>query len=327
MSVTTEAAAIVPKRRRGGALPPVDSEPSLDRWLGKPKARTRCRTNSRRGSTEPEQRSYPPVEAVCRALDVLRAVNRLGIASINSIHQATGFPKPTIVRMLETLSAEGYVTRDNLCGGYWVTSRVHELTSGYQGIPHVIEASRPPAVELTRRLKWPIGIGVIDGDAISIKFWTGAISPWAHTNTVLGQRPDLVTTSMGRAYLAFCPHEERERHFRRLRADTNRVFTAEDERRLRALIEQVRVDGYAIRDPKTQPYRTTTFAMPIREGETVHAVINISFFTTAIPPHELQEKIIQPLRATTTVIEKAIAAMSASKPTRDDASAALELSF
>ena len=327
MSVTTDASGIASKRRRSGDGIPLGSEPSLDRWLGKPKTRSRCRTNSRRGSTEPEQRSYPPVEAVCRALDVLRAVNKLGIASVNSIHQATGFPKPTIVRMLETLSAEGYIARDNMCGGYWVTSRVHELTCGYQGIPHVIEASRPPAVELTRRLKWPIGIGVMDGDAISIKFWTGAISPWAHTNTVLGLRPDLVTTSMGRAYFAFCPAEEREFHFRRLRADTGRNFTAEDERRLRALLEQVRSDGYAVRDPKTQPYRTTTFAMPIREGETVQAVINISFFTTAIPPHELQEKIIQPLRATTDAIEKAIASTSAKKPTREDASAALELSF
>lgn len=327
MSLTTDTAGISVKRRRAAAVRLMDSEPSLDRWLGKPKRRSRCRTNSRRGSTEPEQRSYPPVEAVCRALDVLRAVNKLGIASVNSIHQATGFPKSTIVRMLETLSAEGYIARDNMCGGYWVTRRVHELTSGYQGIPQVIEASRLPAVELTRWLKWPIGIGVIDGDAVSIKFWTGAISPWAHTNTVLGLRPDLVTTSMGRAYLAFCPTEEREFHFRRLRADTSRNFTAEDERCLRALLEQVRIDGYAVRDPKTQPYRTTTFAMPIREGETVHAVINISFFTTAVPPHELQEKIIQPLRATTKVIEKAIAEMSMSKPSREDASAALELGF
>jgi IclR family mhp operon transcriptional activator len=325
MSVTTDPMGVAAKRRRESEA--LASEPALERWLGKPKARSRCRTNSRRGSTEPEQRSYPPVEAVCRALDVLRAVNKLGIASVNSIHQVTGFPKPTVVRMLETLSAEGYVARDNMCGGYWVTSRVHELTCGYQGIPHVIEAARVPAVELTRKLKWPIGIGVIDGDAISIKFWTGAISPWAHTNTVLGLRPDLVSTSMGRAYLAFCPPEERERHLRRFRADAARVFSAEDERRLRALLEQVRSDGYAIRDPKTQPYRTTTFAMPIREGDTVHALINISFFTTAIAPHDIQEKIVQPLRATTAAIEQAIAAMSASRPTREDASAALELSF
>src|SRR5678816_3323832 len=72
-------------------------------------AQRRCRTNSRRGATDPAQRSYPPVQSVCRALDVLRTVNRLRIASVQAIHEATGFPKPTIVRMLETLTAEGYV--------------------------------------------------------------------------------------------------------------------------------------------------------------------------------------------------------------------------
>ncbi len=325
---TTTDTAVTSSRKRGAsaATLALTGEPSLERWLGKPSLRSRCRTNSRRGSTEPEQRSYPPVEAVCRALDVLRTVNKLGIASINSIHQATGFPKPTIVRMLETLSSEGYVTRDNLCGGYWVTSRVHELTSGYQGIPHIIEASRPAAVELTRRLKWPIGIGVIDGDAISIKFWTGAISPWAHTNTVLGLRPDFVSTAMGRAYLAFCPARERDEQLRRLRADTARNFGARDEKRLRAVLDQARSDGYAVRDPQTRPYRTTTLAMPIREGETVHALISISFFTTAIAPHEIAEKIVEPLRATTSAIEQAFGAMNAASPPRES-TPALELSF
>jgi IclR family mhp operon transcriptional activator len=320
--------AFTPSRKRApsAATLALTGEPSLERWLGKPSLRSRCRTNSRRGSTEPEQRSYPPVEAVCRALDVLRTVNKLGIASINSIHQATGFPKPTIVRMLETLSAEGYVTRDNLCGGYWVTSRVHELTSGYQGIPHIIEASRPAAVELTRRLKWPIGIGVIDGDAISIKFWTGAISPWAHTNTVLGLRPDFVSTAMGRAYLAFCPARECDEQLRRLRADAARNFGARDEKRLRAVLDRARADGYAVRDPKTRPYRTTTLAMPIREGENVHALISISFFTTAIAPQDIQEKIVEPLRATTRTIEQAFGAMNAASPPRESAPA-LELSF
>ena len=156
-------------------------------------ARGRCRTNSRRGSTDPAHRSYPPVESVCRALDVLRAVNKLRIASVNGIYEETGFPKPTIVRMLETLAAEGYVARDNMCGGYRVTSRVHELNSGYQGIPQVLEVSRPLAIDLTERLKWPIGIGVLDGDAIAVHFWTGPISPWAYTGKMLGNRPKLVT--------------------------------------------------------------------------------------------------------------------------------------
>jgi IclR family mhp operon transcriptional activator len=290
------------------------------------KAERRCRTNSRRGATDPTQHSYPPVQAVCRALDVLRVVNRLRIASVQQIHEKTGFPKPTIVRMLETLLFEGYVARDNMCGGYCVTSRVHELASGHQGISQIIEIARPFAVELTRQLKWPIGIGVLDDDAIAIKFWTGSISPLVHTNTVLGQRADLVTTAMGRAWLAFCPDSEREALIRRIRTDPARGFGATEEARLRSVLRQARLDGFAMRDPKTKPYRITTFAMPIREGEIVHAVVNISFFTTAFPKSKIAETLLIPLRATTDKIEQAIA-MTKAGAVHNEASMAVEPAF
>jgi len=273
----------------------------------KPSARGRCRTNSRHGLTDPAHRSYPPVKSVSRALDVLLALNKLRIASVTAIHEETGFPKSTIVRMLETLRAEGYVARDNMCGGYRVTSRVQKLDAGYQGISRLIEVARPLAIELTQRLKWPIGIGVIDGDAIAIKFWTGTISPWAHTNTVLGLRPDLLSTAMGRAYLAFCPAEERDRHLRELRADPERDFGADEEREFRALLEQVRSDGYATRDPRTKPYRTTTLAVPIREGGSVLALVSISIFTTAVPRDKVVGEIVAPLQETVARIEQALA--------------------
>src|SRR6185295_18218098 len=153
--------------------------------------------------TDETQRSYPPVEAVHRAFDVLRAVNKLRIASVNAIYEETGMPKSTIVRMLETLMAEGYVARDNMCGGYRVTGQVHELTSGYEGISQIIEVARPFAIELTLRIKWPIALATIEPDGVIIDFWTGTISPWTHTNTVLGIRPDMRKSAMGRAALAF----------------------------------------------------------------------------------------------------------------------------
>jgi len=273
----------------------------------RPSARGRCRTNSRHGLTDPADRSYPPVKSVSRALDVLLALNRLRIASVTAIHEETGFPKSTIVRMLETLRAEGYVARDNLCGGYRVTSRVQKLNAGYPGISQLIEVARPLAIELTHRLKWPIGIGVIDGDAIAIKFWTGTISPWSHTNTVLGLRPDLVTTAMGRAYLAYCPTEERDRHLKHLREDPARGFGADEEREFRALLDAVRRDGYATRDPRTKPYRTTTLAVPIREGDDVRGLVSISIFTTAIPREKIVEQVVVPLQEMIARIEHALA--------------------
>lgn len=273
----------------------------------RPSARGRTRTNSRHGLTDPRHRSYPPVKSVCRALDVLLALNKLRIASVTAIHEETGFPKSTIVRMLETLRAEGYVARDNLCGGYRVTSRVQKLNSGYEGISQLIEVARPFTIELTQRLKWPIGIGVIDGDAIAIKYWTGTISPWSHTNTVLGLRPDLLTTAMGRAYLAFCGNDEREQQLRQMRADASRGFGEDEEREFRALLERVRRDGYAMRDPRTKPLRTTTLAVPIREREFVHALVSISFFTTAVPRGKVYDQIVVPLQETIARIEQALA--------------------
>ena len=267
----------------------------------------RIRTNSRRGATDSTHTSYPPVEAVHRAFEVLRAVNRLRIASINGIHEETGMPKSTIVRMLETLMAEGYVARDNMCGGYRVTHNVSELTSGYHGISHIIEVARAPAIELTKRIKWPIGLGIIDGDSMSIQFWTGAISPWAHTNTLLGERADLTTSAMGRAYLAFCTSEELEKHLAIFRATPWREFDETAERRLRLLLQKVREDGYSARDPRTKPYRTSTLAMPIRVGSSFRAAMSISFFKTAIPMASITERIVQPLREVAAAIEDALA--------------------
>lgn len=269
-----------------------------------------CRANSRRGQTDPSNRSYPPVEAVCRALNVLRSVNKQHIATVNSIHAETEIPKPTVVRMLETLMDQGYVVRDNMCGGYRMTSKVTEFTNGYEGISRVIEVARPLVISLTRRIKWPIGLGVIDDDAIAIQFWTGTISPWAHTNTVLGLRPDLVTSAMGRAYLAYCPEAERERHLSRLRADTERVFGEIEEQQYRALLTKTLRDGFAVRDPRTPPFRSTTFGIPIMEGEVVSAVISISFFSSAVPPGEQLSRIVEPLLCTRASIEHALEFMS-----------------
>ncbi|MFC7400656.1 helix-turn-helix domain-containing protein [Chelatococcus sp. GCM10030263] len=238
-----------------------------------------------------------------RALEVLRTVNRLRIASVTDIYAATGLPKPTIVRMLETLITDGYVARDNMFGGYRVTCRVHELTKGYGGISMVIEASRAPAIELTRRMKWPIGIGVLEGDAISIQFWTGAISPWAHTNTVLGLRPTLLSSAMGRSYVAFCPEEEREKLFASMR-ETVEEFTAQKENEFRHLLARVRTDGFALRDPRTEPKQMTTIAVPLMFEDKVLAAMSVSFYKSAVPLQNIAPQIVAPMKETRGKIEE-----------------------
>jgi IclR family mhp operon transcriptional activator len=259
------------------------------------------------GEMNPERSSYPPVGSVVRALKILKTLNTQRIGTVSSVHAATGQNKSTIVRMLETLIAEGYVAADSLCGGYRVTGRVRELVAGYDGISRIIEVARPLAVELTHKHKWPVGLGILDDNAIRLQFYTGAISPWAHSDTVLQSRPSLVSSAMGRAYLAFCSDDEFETLLKRFRQDHPLDFDDADESELREVVARARRAGYALRDPNIEPRRMTTVSMPIRDEGNVTALISCSFYKTVIGEHEIADKVAKPLAAAVAEIERAIA--------------------
>lgn len=282
MSATSEliARGKLRARRRNRAVLERSRDAAPGQTLAEP-----CRTNSQRGSTDYGRNSYPPVESIQRALQVLRTVNRFRIASVNDIFSETGIPKPTIVRVLETLAFEKYVVRDNLCGGYRVTAKAAELWSGYSGISLIIDAARPLAIALTERTQWPIGIGVINGDAVMLQFSTAALCTRANALS-LGWRLDLFYTAMGRAYLAFCPEAERERLFRQ-RID-NGVSSAEDEKQIRALLPQIRRDGFATR-ADSRGVVTSSIAVPVCHRDELLAVSNLSFFKDEVQAAETHD--------------------------------------
>src|ERR1700749_2415533 len=108
-----------------------------------------------------------PVESVRRALQILHELNRERVSSVLRLHRATGLPKPTIVRLLNTLIALGYVVNDPRRGGYQVTSLVRSLSAGFHGDPLVVEAARPWAIGFTRKFHWPVAVAVLDRDAVA----------------------------------------------------------------------------------------------------------------------------------------------------------------
>lgn len=284
MSITSEliARGKLRARRRNRAV----REHAHDAIVGQTLTES-CRTNSQRGSTDYSKSSYPPVESIQRALLVLRTVNRFRIATVNDIFSETGIPKPSIVRVLETLAFEKYVARDNLCGGYRVTSKAAELWSGYSGISLIIDAARPLAIEVTERTQWPIGIGVINNNAIALQFSTAALCTRANALS-LGERLDLFYTAIGRAYLAYCGDEERERLFRQ-RID-NGISSAEDEAKIRALLPQIRHDRFATRGDN-RGVVTSSIAAPIFHRDELLAVTNLSFFKDAVSLSDIRDNL------------------------------------
>jgi IclR family transcriptional regulator, mhp operon transcriptional activator len=247
------------------------------------------------------------VQSVTRALDLLQALNRQKVASIKQLHDSTGLPKPTIVRLLKTLTARGYVVNDPRQGGYSVTSLVRALSCGFHGDPLVVEAGRAWAIDLTRRFKWPAAIAVLDENAMTVRFSTIPDSPISPFHGTVGLRLSLVSRSLGRAYIAFCPMAERNILLQMLSASKDPEDAAA--RRPAVLLrnlQTIRSQGFAERDPVAEPKSSATLGVPVMNGDRVVATLGLTYFTSAMKRAQAIELYVPHLREAAENITRSI---------------------
>lgn len=254
--------------------------------------------------------SFPPVQSVQRALRLLSELNRQRVTSIAELHQRTGLPKPTIVRLLETLIAEGFVASDTRLGGYQVTSRVAALSSGFHGAPMVIEAARPWAIDLTRKLKWPAAVAVLHENAVFVRFSTIPDSPVSPFHATINMRLSLISRALGRAYLAYCPKEERQLLVNMLAASPHEEDHPDNLPLLvQSLVRTTRHRGFAERDAGAEPSNSGTVAVPIMADGMVLATLGITYFRSAVNRSALLDTLVPAIKEARARIEQSIEAM------------------
>jgi IclR family mhp operon transcriptional activator len=211
----------------------------------------------------------------------LEALNRRPTSSVDQLHRETLIPKPTVVRLLRSLVHAGYVVGDGRQGGYQVAARVQSLSSGFHGDALVVEAGRAWAVALTRRLKWPLAIALLDNDAMVVRFSTIPDSPISPIYSTINQRFSLTSHAIGRAYLAFCSEEERALLLSP-RATGGPDPAVADRKSLQHMLAAIRAQGFAERDPLTLPRNSSTVAVPIVGQDRLLATLGLTYFTSAV---------------------------------------------
>ncbi len=234
--------------------------------------------------------SFPPVNSVVRALELLQALNRRPISSVDDLYVQTGIPKPSIVRLLQTLEARGLVRHAPQHGAYYLTSEVRTLSAGYHSEPRLVEAAAPLLDDLTLRIKWPLAIAVPDSGAMVVRYSTIPLSPLALLHSTLGMRLSFASRALGRSYLAFCEPDEQETLIKLLQKSTEpEDAAARDPVTLRKLLADVRVRGLATRDPRVRAV-SNTLAVPVFEDARVVASVGLTFFSSAMTPDEAIER-------------------------------------
>ena len=260
-------------------------------------------------STKP----LPPAAVLLRGLSILEALNQRPVSSVVHIAHATGLPKPTVVRMLGQLMAAAYVQRLPKRRGYMLGERVQGLSAGYRSADAVAQIGRPVLREFTARHKWPVSLATLDVDAMRVRATSLHESPFSTPGDQrrIARRVPMLASAHGRAYLAFCPDDERDIILALLRASAREVDApARDPRHLASILETAQRAGYAVSAPLTGD-PAIGLAVPVMVGPRVVASLSLRYLGKAISEREVARRYLSALRDAAHSIASALSASTA----------------
>lgn len=247
-----------------------------------------------------------PVQPVLRALQILEALNQETVTTLEKLHERTTLPKPTLVRLLDTLIDGGYVRRISRTAGYALAERVLRLSNGFRYADRVVDAARPFMHALTAEHKWPVAIATFENNAMIVRAGTRHKSPFSTDPNYLNTKLPMLVSALGRAYLAFCPDDERETILAMLRMSSARVnATARDEKAVARLLSGIRKNGYASTAPVPGD-PSMGLAIPIMRGNDVAAAMTMRYFGSAMTEEEAVRRYLAPMRAAALAISASL---------------------
>jgi IclR family mhp operon transcriptional activator len=243
--------------------------------------------------------STRPIRALIRGLDALTVLNLKNGATVSEVAQEIKLPRTTTYRILETLSHAGYVYRDATDDRYRLTIMVRGLSDGFDDEAWVTQVARPYLNDLGKDLVWPIAIASLSGTQMMVRETTDHRSPLAVERLSAGFRVPLLSTSAGRAYLAFCPTTQRDTILEILaRSNKETDKLARNRTELLKLLTEVRAQGYATAVRARRVSDELSLAVPILVEDRVLAALAIRFSGTAVPIKTAIERFLPRLRDT-----------------------------
>lgn len=269
------------------------------------------------------------VRAVSRAVAVLQAVNRHGSLSIVEIAREVDLPYPTTARIVQTLQIEGLIERELGRKRYRATALVQTLSHGYQADDRLATVARPHIVALTNKMSWPVSITTRVGQKMMVRDSTHALTSMTLNNYYPGYTLPILECAAGRAYLAFCPDDERVNIISGLQALSSRSADAAWRVRIGegprgdtevqsfmdkgCMLEEIRRLGFAtkVRNLFTEnPGKTSSIAVPIREGQKVIGCLSVVFFSFSLKMEEAISRFESEIKRTAVEIEQGISSLS-----------------
>lgn len=234
------------------------------------------------------------IAVIEKAFLVLEVMSDLGrTASLKEISEASGLPKATLFRILQTLAHIGYVDQDQARSRYALTMRLFHLGRD-DSFQEAKDIALPIMEGLHARFNETVNLGILQGTHVV----------YAHcieTNQSLrwqvrpGARDPFHTTALGRAIVAFLPEKRRNQLLDRLQFDPRTPFAPTTRAQVEAILEATRRNALA-HDNQENDVGVVCYAIPLLEDEVPIASLSVSVPKSRLTA-ELDSQIVAALHA------------------------------
>jgi len=262
---------------------------------------------------ESDPAQYREVRGLSRGLAVLRALNAMpgGIGGVVELARTVGLHRTTVKRLLETLRAEGLVHHRDDGLSYALGFEVRRLAEGYVGAEWIDRIAAPAMRQHLRAMSWPSDLATPDSGFMIVRESTHRMSMLSQHRATIGIRIPMLVSSLGRAWLSWCPEDERLATLAILRERSDSIGEmARDSTYVKRILRETRRRGYALnRGEWAAEANVTAIAFPVRIGGHAIGAINLVLRTSAVSERKLAAHYVPLLRSLADEISGGVAGL------------------
>ena len=232
--------------------------------------------------------------SLARGLAVLRAfADTRKPQTIAQISQQTGIPRAAVRRCLHTLRQLGYV--DAELNNFSLRPKVLTLGYSYLSSTPLTTAAQPCLNGVSQALGESSSLAVLEEDQV-LYVARAATSRVMSVSLTAGSRLPAYCSSLGRVLLAHLPQDELDAYLARTTLTPKTERTVTDKDKLRAILAQVRRDGYAVNNEELE-LGLRSIAVPVRGASgRVLAALNVGAHAARVTPERMVEEFLPVLR-------------------------------
>jgi IclR family pca regulon transcriptional regulator len=227
------------------------------------------------------------------------------LLGVSELGREIGLGRSTTHRYVATLTALGYLQQDPATRKYRLGPRVLDLGFSAINSMELRELAAPHLQQLSDETGFTVNMAVLDGvDIVYVERCRSSRAGQREIdlNLHVGSRMPAYCTSMGKVLLAYLDADERDELLERSRLVQRGPNTLTTRKSLRAELERVQREGFAINNEELA-YGLRSIAAPVRQHDgAVAAAVNHAVHSSMLSLQELVARLTPALLETASEI-------------------------